>query len=230
MDEGFSSIPHWVQELNKIKNIIEFRWTENIGPYRKLIPALREASIDEIIIYADDDTLYQRDWLKLLLEKFLENNERKVIASRVREKRKNLFNLHKTYMLWPIATTEKEFNKDFLITGVGGAILKRSHFNENLIYNDDFLNICPKADDFWISELLEKSGSCVISHPQAMKEMLFIEHSQGLVGENTLNARSIINKIINKIKVYTAGSLGASLCNNDKVQKELSKYTLESSS
>lgn len=31
------------------------RWVENTGPYRKLIPMLREAQEDDVLVTADDD-------------------------------------------------------------------------------------------------------------------------------------------------------------------------------
>ncbi|MBD9632590.1 glycosyltransferase [Pseudomonas sp. PDM19] len=225
IDTGFQSPPKWVDELNRINNIIEFRWTKNIGPYRKLIPALREANEDEIIVYADDDTLYQEQWLKLLITKFIEYGGEYVTASRVRKKRKNIFGLYTSYMLWPIVSKEAKISDNFIITGIGGAAIKRSHIKESYINNNDFLRVCPKADDFWISHILQKSNSSVITVPDALDEIVPIEHSMGLAEENRLNAKSYLMKITNKIKILTLGNLGISICNNDEAQKSISKYS-----
>ncbi|MFD2837439.1 hypothetical protein ACFS3C_15390 [Azotobacter vinelandii] len=59
IDQGIDREPRWVRDLNKLRNIIEFRWTANTGPYRKLFPALDAATDDQIIVYADDDAIYR---------------------------------------------------------------------------------------------------------------------------------------------------------------------------
>lgn len=128
IDQGIDREPRWVRDLNKLRNIIEFRWTANTGPYRKLFPALDAATDDQIIVYADDDAIYRENWLSLLISKFREHNEEKIVASRIRIRKRNLFGHHKTYMLWPIAKKEVELDSDYLITGVGGAILKKKSY------------------------------------------------------------------------------------------------------
>src|SRR5690606_3704630 len=38
IDEGIQEEPVWARELKRINKSIEFRWTPNTGPYRKLFP------------------------------------------------------------------------------------------------------------------------------------------------------------------------------------------------
>lgn len=229
IDKGIDREPDWVANLNKIRNIIEFRWTTNIGPYRKLFPALDEADEDQIIVYADDDTIYKENWLNLLTTKFQEHNEEKIVASRVRINKRNLLGQYKTYMLWPISQEEVELYKDYLITGVGGAILKKSHIKESLLRNRDYLTICPKTDDLWISEIIARSGTPVLAYPKAMREILFIKHDHSLSKQNTATSKGFIGKTLNKIKINTLGQWGISICNNDKSFKRIRSYFEKSS-
>ncbi|SFB11002.1 glycosyltransferase family A protein [Azotobacter beijerinckii] len=224
IDKGIDREPYWVRDLNKIKNMIEFKWTTNTGPYRKLFPALAAASEDQIIVYADDDTIYKENWLNLLISKFQEHNEEKIVASRVRISKRNLFGRHKSYMLWPISKKEVELDSDYLITGVGGVILKKKHIKEDFLTNQDYLKVCPKSDDFWISEIIARSRTPVLSCPEAMRELLFIKHEHGLEKQNTLTSSSLAGKLLDSIKINTLGRLGISVCHNDVSFKKIKSY------
>lgn len=224
IDRGIDEEPSWVQELNTVKNIIEFKWTANTGPYRKLFPALAEATEDQIIVYVDDDTIYKENWLNLLISKFQEHNEEKIVASRIRIRKRNLFGYHKTYMLWPIAEKEVELNSDYLITGVGGVILKKNHIKEEFWKNQDYLTVCPICDDLWISEIIARSKIPVLSCPKAMREILTINHEHGLGKQNTLISHRLTHKVLNKVKINTFGRLGISMCNNDVSFKQIKSY------
>ncbi|MFC0710770.1 glycosyltransferase [Azorhizophilus paspali] len=227
IDQGIDREPGWVRDLNRIRNLVEFRWTANTGPYRKLFPALAEASDDQIIVYADDDTIYKENWLKLLTSKFREHREEKIVASRVRISKRNFFGYHKTYMLWPISQQEIELDSDYLITGVGGVILKRKHIKEDFLNNRDYLTVCPKSDDFWISEIIARSRTPVLACPEAMREILFIKHEHGLERQNTLVSNNLIGKALNKFKINTLGQIGIPVCNNDKSFKRVKNYFKE---
>jgi len=227
IDKGIDREPYWVSDLNKIKNLIEFKWTTNTGPYRKLFPALAAASEDQTIVYADDDTIYKENWLNLLISKFQEHNEEKIVASRVRIIKRNLFGRHKSYMLWPISKKEVELASDYLITGVGGVILKKKHIKEAFVSNQDYLKVCPKSDDFWISEIISQSQTPVLAYPEAMHEILLIKHEHGLEKQNTLISHSLTGKAFDRIKINTLGRLGVSICNNDISFKRIKEYFKE---
>ncbi|WP_349570853.1 glycosyltransferase family A protein [Azotobacter salinestris] len=224
MDTGVNEEPAWVGELNKIKDIVEFRWTPNTGPYRKLFPALGEAGEEQIIVYADDDVVYKENWLKLLVAKFRTHREEKIIASRVRLSRRNIFGRHKTYMLWPVIKKETELDAGYLITGVGGVILKKRHIKECFLGNQDYLSICPQTDDLWISEIVARSGTPVVAYPEAMREVFLIKHEHGLSKQNRVASRSSIGKFFNRLRINTLGWLGVSVCNNDESFKRIKRY------
>ena len=73
LDSGVvcQDLPHEVREMARDEsNPVEIRTTENIGPHRKLLPALAALEDDPDpppIITADDDTLYPCRWLEALL-------------------------------------------------------------------------------------------------------------------------------------------------------------------
>ena len=43
--------------------LVQVHWVSNTGPYRKLIPMLREAGPDDIIVTADHENFYGEHWL-----------------------------------------------------------------------------------------------------------------------------------------------------------------------
>jgi len=228
IDKGIQEEPAWARELRKINDIIEFRWTENTGPYRKLFPALQATSEDTILVYADDDTIYKSRWLEKLIGKFNAHDGKYVVASRCRELGKPSWAGKKSYMLLSLVRKEKVLQENFLVTGVGGVVLRASHIAEEFWSNTDFLRVCPKTDDVWISKILEKSGSSVVTCPEANEELLFIEHSFALSHTNKLKSRGL-RKQLNKLKVQTLGRWGFPVCNNDHAIRAVDSYFAERS-
>lgn len=60
------------QEILKLVGLgLEIKWTEDLKSYKKLLPALKEYP-EDIIITADDDIYYEKDWLETLHQKHIE--------------------------------------------------------------------------------------------------------------------------------------------------------------
>lgn len=225
-DSGFGNNDLLVKELEdiqKISNIIEIKWTANIGPYRKLIPLLRESTSEDIIVTADDDIFYGRNWLKLLLENYSED-ELEVVASRVRLKKRNIFDREKSYIHWEIIKDNCTISKNAIITFGGGAVLKRSMFLESDINDENFLSIAPTTDDLWYSKLLERNGIKVRVCPDIISSLFFIEHDDGLVKNNFPKKTSFFLRIKDKLFNRKLGALGISVCNNDYSYKRIQSY------
>ena len=222
-DKGFTSPPTWVNELNKIKDIIEVHWTENTGPYRKLLPALRSATDSDLVITADDDIVYGRNWLHALILEH-KKNPAKIIAARVRKTQTNILGKRKSYIHWPIIKTRAEVSAGFVVTHGGGAIFQRRLISERLINDDSYLSICPTTDDLWYSMLIKESNSSVLVCPEALSELFFIEHDTGLENENTLITKKLTTKIYQKTVLNLLGWLGLNICNNDISAKKIKAH------
>ncbi len=216
-DEGLVNVPEWVDTLNNIRNIIKVRYTVNTGPYRKLIPALREANDEDILVYADDDVVYSHGWLDKLVSQYQSNNGKYAVASRIRLRKKNIFGKFKSYNLSPICTKSQVLDTGFIITGIGGCVVKKQHFLSEDLLLDDFLDVCPLTDDLWISKLLNRAGTRVKCCPEILPDIQEILHGSSAL--NALNvARPKGGRILIKIqslkhKFY--GYMGIPLSNND---------------
>ena len=77
LDRGFAALPGFLRRRIWRSRLgpglrLQVHWTANWGPYRKLLPLLErltpeQQALDPLLITADDDTLYPRDWLRRLV-------------------------------------------------------------------------------------------------------------------------------------------------------------------
>ncbi|MCS5931212.1 glycosyltransferase [Klebsiella pneumoniae subsp. pneumoniae] len=111
--------------LKKLTNVFErdlvkIKYVKNTGPYRKILPAIKNAELDDVLVYADDDVVYDYKWLSSLISSFEKNERKYVVASRVRKITYNVWKRMKSYETFPIVTTKMVLPHGFIITGVGG--------------------------------------------------------------------------------------------------------------
>lgn len=226
-DKGIKSLPSSITKLQNLSDIFEINFVDNIGPYRKIIPALKSAAQNDLIVYADDDVIYGDKWLSSLEKHFLDYDKKYVVASRVRVISKNIFGIRKSYNRYPLHFGNEILNSNFIITGVGGCILMKRHISDQFIQDDSFLNIAPKADDLWISKIIEISGSKVKSCVDAFEQVQEINHSINCLSHaNTLyfKGKSFSTKLYYRVVNFILGYLGMAQSANDKTLKEVSAY------
>lgn len=225
-DEGIQHIPKWVGFLNSKHNIIKFRYTENTGPYRKIIPALRFFNDTDRLVYADDDVVYGKNWLNSLVNLFESQDEKYVVASRVRIKQKNFLSRYKSYSTYNICNKDIVLASDYIITGVGGCILTKSHIDNKYINDDEFFHVAPKTDDLWISKIIQLSNTSVMVCTEALNNVFEIEHSCGALNQinNVSYNSSLIKKVYKKILYRFLSYFGCTLSNNDFSQRKIDDY------
>lgn len=205
-------------------NRINFRWIPNIGPYRKLIPILREAEAKDVIVTADDDIFYSKDWLKRLLEDY-DKSGGDAVAVRVRKKRINFLGKVTSYLYWKLISRYTVVDDDgFVVTFGGGAVLNKSMFREQDITDDNFLNLAPTADDLWYSKLLQLNGIRVVVVPDLLEELNFVEHADGLTNHNFPKVTSLFQKLRFQVWDRLMGFLGIPVCGNDIVYNKINNY------
>lgn len=216
-DNGILSLPLWFYEINKIKDIVRIHYVENIGPYRKIIPALRRADHNDILIYADDDVIYAPGWYGSLLSTFFKFNEKYIVATRVRVKKRNFLGRLQSYNMFNVCNHDILLNSGYIVTGVGGCILKKTLINEKFLLLNDFTDIVPRTDDIWLSKIYELSSSSVFCNASSLKYIQEITHSNNALNQsnNLMSSGSVINKLLMKIRNRVFGYFGAVLSNND---------------
>ena len=133
---------------SKVKRGLEIRWCSDFGPFRKLYPTLIEYP-NAIIVTADDDVIYPHDWLRRLYDSY-EKDPTSVhchIAHRITFTEDGI---PQPYSQW-----EKDVHGHFkpskvlFPVGAGGVLYAPEHLHQQAINKDEFLCICPRADDIW---------------------------------------------------------------------------------
>ena len=137
--------------INK-NNLFEIRWCRNTGPYRKLLPLLKEKFQEDcLILTIDDDVIYHRWLIKYYLRDYASHNccinyrgYTMVFDKSIKEfNYKNRFD----YKLVP-------YNLYNFHTGKAGVLYHPSFFYKtgNLIFNEElYMKCCPTGDDIWFN-------------------------------------------------------------------------------
>jgi len=136
---------------NYIKKGLEINWCNDIKSYKKLIPTLKKYP-NSIIVTADDDIVYNPDWLELLYKAY-QKNKNYIYAHRAHLILFDNSNQIKKYDDWL-----KGFNhklSSYKLFGTSGAgMLFPPHCFKNEIFNQDvFMRLCPTADDIWFNSM-----------------------------------------------------------------------------
>ncbi len=167
IDEGIAKSNKEINHL-KTNSIIKINWTDNTGPYRKIIPYLSEhfkgkKKQERKFITVDDDTIYPEDFIEKLL--FYINKEKCVVAYRGRKisfSEKEI----EPYESWQLGEPSKSFSN--MPTGKDGVIYSTDFFNETILDMDIALKIAPTADDLWIKWHCALNGvKSIILNPDA---------------------------------------------------------------
>ena len=154
LDNGFSGkriTDASLVNLLESNSLIEIKWVKNIGPYRKLLPLLKEKwNEDCIIITIDDDTYYTTDLIEKTL-KVHKSNDNCIIGSRGFTPRLHNDDL-KSFEYEVRQKENQSLSLYNFLTGKGGILYKPSFFHKtgDLIFNEKiFLKTNPTNDDLW---------------------------------------------------------------------------------
>ena len=139
---SMESIPLKLRRL--IDKGIEIKFCSNIRSYKKLIPTL-QLYPECNIITVDDDIYYH----KTLISEFLSMNNRfpNTIISNACHKIKFFDGRLAPYNDWELDTTT--LNEEIFPTGAGGVFYPINALYEDVLKDDLFMKLAPKADDVW---------------------------------------------------------------------------------
>ena len=148
-DKGIHHIPKILMKIIKKYKIINIKYVENTGPYRKLIPSIEKyyQNSNVVLITADDDTIYPNNWIKNLYNAFIKNNEKYIIAYNGRNIKVHNNNFL-PYKTWNYIDGYKKPSFDTLAIGNNGVIYSPIFFNK-LVFSKKYKELSPYADDMW---------------------------------------------------------------------------------
>ena len=125
------------QNLLKLKDFgLEIKWCEDLRSYKKLVPTLREFPND-IIVTADDDLYYQKDWLESLYNAYLKAPQNIYTRRACAIKRKNYY-----YSVIPhYANKDYEPNYSNQLMGGAGTIYPPNSLHKDILDTDKIKNV-----------------------------------------------------------------------------------------
>ncbi|TCF96627.1 hypothetical protein BZM26_36480 [Paraburkholderia strydomiana] len=148
-----------VQLLELKSEGLSIEWCDDLRSYKKLIPALQQYP-GKTIVTADDDILYERNWLAQLVITHLQERSAIVChrAHRVSLDEGGNFSPYVDWAKW-IKGGEPSF--DHVFTGCGGVLYPAGSLHESATDRDTFISICPSGDDLWFWGMAVLKGNKV---------------------------------------------------------------------
>lgn len=216
LDKGIDRNDLRILKLQKFP-LLKIEWTENIGPYRKIIPFLQShfdqgLAQDKIFITVDDDTIYPDYFIKALYCEY--SNADAVIAFRGRfiTLRKGEIN---SYTEWELG--RKYLSMNNLPTGKDGVIYNTKFFTREFIDVGLATSLAPTADDLWIKWHTGLNGvGAIILNPEAATS----DYKSFPVVDYSAEYRDV--------SLFKAHNSNCSNGKNDASVKELERYFLRS--
>lgn len=138
--------------LRLVPRGLEIRWCQDIRSYRKIVPTLH-AHPSALIVTADDDIFYPRYWLKALYEAY-QKEPQYVHCHRAHLIKYDSAGVAIPYQQWEMSANGYQGPSfDLFPTGCGGALYAPGHLHQDMLNEDVFLTLCPKADDVWLKAM-----------------------------------------------------------------------------
>jgi glycosyltransferase involved in cell wall biosynthesis len=145
------------KELLQLKEKgLTIEWCKDIGPYTKLIPALKKYP-ESIIVTADDDIIYEQDRLEKLYYTHL-IHPKDIICHRAHIIKDNNNGNYSLFSEINNIARYKEASSRLFLTGVGMVLYPPKCFYKDIFRDDIFLKLANNNDDvwFWAMTVLNK--------------------------------------------------------------------------
>jgi hypothetical protein len=187
------------KNLKRLKDRgLEIKWTSDTGPLKKSINVLKDFPND-LLITADDDFFYPKNWLKELYNAYLREPEYihcHWAQYMVRNEKNILLPKDNWKSLWELYQgPSKEL---FLYPGSGCLFPPNTLSNE--VFNEDRYNqLCPMQDDIWLTIMALLKGTLikrVKNYPINLIPVLGTQ-SSGLKYNNIKLKDAQISKVLN---------------------------------
>ena len=161
---------------------LHIEWCEDLKSYKKLIPALKKYP-EDVIVTADDDNYYSKDWLGALWDSYKKNPQCIHCHRATKFSYKNGWNRiagGRDYYATPSFRNMQ--------TGVGGVLYPPNSLHPDVLDEDVFASIAPTNDDLWFWFMAVRSNTrvCVVDNPIYRSKPVEGTYDSGLYYVNTL--------------------------------------------
>lgn len=134
-----------------MKRGLKIQHCADYGPHKKYFPYVMQESLDRPLVTADDDVLYPRGWLAGLVAAYRPDEPAEVLTYRAR------IMSDAPYASWPLCTSTIP-SENLMATGAAGVLYPPKVLKALRERGDEFMRVCPRADDFWLHYAAVASG------------------------------------------------------------------------
>ena len=158
-------LPKRLEELES--EAFEIRYSEELGPHRKLVEPLRNMPHTNVIT-CDDDMLYPADWLERLVAEHYQFPD-DIVAHECRKILQTGAGDIRPYAEW-VKENPGESHSDTISVGYGGVLYPSGCLPPETIDKEKYLKLAPKADDLWF-KAMSLIGNTAIRRTQNCEPM-----------------------------------------------------------
>lgn len=154
--KDYEFLPKKVINLKNNHKNFKISKCDDVKSYKKLVPALKEYP-DSYIVTADDDIFYPRKWLEELIGNRKSSSD--IIAHRVHSVKVKNGKIAR-YGEWEKSVVSSS-NKILFPTTGGGVLYPPNSFHSDVTNSQNFLHLCPTADDIWFFWMAKLKGTAI---------------------------------------------------------------------
>ena len=193
-------------QLNRLrKRGLEIEFCRDIRSHRKIIYTLKE-NPDSVIVTADDDFFYPKDWLKVLYESY-QVEPQYIHCHRAHLMVKTPDGKLKKYRDWKLRSPGIYEPSLLLFPTNGGGVLYPAGSLHKEVFNEAvFMRICQTCDDVWLKAMsLLKGIACKKAKPLCREPVLMRGvHSKALWKENLIKGKKdqMIKAVFERYNLY----------------------------
>ncbi len=194
---GVDDIPEPIRSFSTDKGgAVEFRFTEDIRSFTKLIPALEEFP-EETIITVDDDVAYDPQTIKILREAH-KKNPKAIFAHSVSDLYKCDGKWHRTTGTFGFHTSPQPLR---MMLGIGAVLYPPHSIDALACKRELFQKLCPTNDDIWFWYCAAKRGTPIrrVHHAINRPRMIAATSIGALSATNEVNGDKVNREYIRRI-------------------------------
>ena len=195
------------KKLDRLKKRgLQIKFCKDIRSYTKIIYTLKE-NPQSIIVTADDDHLYPKDWLKQLYDAY-QRDPHYIHCHRAHLMIKDPGGKFKKYKEWHWFSPGIQGPSLLLFpTGIGGVLYPPNSLSEEVLNEEVFMRLAPYHDDAWLKAMSLLKGT------QCKKVSPFCP--------NYINIRGVSKRSLGKINLANMGEK-----NDKQIQAVFEYYNL----
>jgi len=209
-EEDYNILPAQVLKLQS-SQLIDINFSEDFGPGKKILPALKMFP-ECFIVTCDDDCFYYKRWLEDLIHTYNSNHGQPcIVAHRIHEVVRDEFGNIAPYMKWNFDVEKQSDSRVSFFTGGAGVLFPPDSLDERVLDTHNYRLCCLKQDDIWLNWMAKLAGTKVVkvsstrgfvSWNGSDDNGLFIDNAE-LSGNDLA-----INKVVSKYgDVYNEGRI-----------------------